>query len=180
MFVIGALVLFATYNFLFKPQRADLAEARDNVAATAQKVNDAKRILSAPIVQPSGATIDATSVAVPDHAELAAVLRQLQASADDAGVALISVDPAPLEVNPRGAGGSVLLTIAASGTDASVLGYLELLRDLERVLVVEQVAIDAQPEQPTQLSVSARVFTREAPAAASEPTIAGPSAASGS
>lgn len=162
MFVIGALLLFAVYNFLIKPQRADLASVRDDVRRVEQDISDANLALRGP-VERTPTPPDASSPAVPDDPALAGLLRQLQATADLAGVALAAVDPSALIVNPSGLGGSVQVTISASGAQDSLLQYLEQLRDLERVMVIVQVGIDTPPELPAQLKMTARVFTRQTP-----------------
>ena len=169
MVVIGALLLFAVYNFVFRPQRADLASVGDDLSSIEQQTSDARSLLQVPTAEPATVQPDAASAAVPDHPELATLLRQLQAGADDTGVSLVSVDPATLAESPQGVGGSVALTITASGTADAVTSYLERMRDMERVLVVAQLAIDTQPDQVAQLTISARVFTRETPIVAEAP-----------
>ena len=113
--------------------------------------------------------------AVPDDPAMAQLLRQLQAVADQTGVTLAAVDPTRLSENPSGPGGSLAVSITASGPHASVRAYLAALRDLERLLVIEQIADNIQlataeqPQQSDQIQLSVRVFTLQQPPSAAVP-----------
>ena len=71
---------------------------------------------------------------------MAQLLRQLQAVADQTGVTLAAIIPTPLGENPSGPGVRWQVSITASGPHAAVRAYLAALRDLERLLVIEQIA----------------------------------------
>ena len=108
-------------------------------------------------------------LAIPSGSAITDLLRQLQAVADSTGVALASVSPTPLAENPSGPGGSMQISITASGPHTSVQAYLEALRTMPRLLVIEQIGITTQPAlsdgtpQADQLELSARVFTLRPP-----------------
>lgn len=173
MAVMGVLLLFVVYNFVFKPQQSKLSALRDDRAQVEQSISDAELMLQAPI-DTANAVPDAEPgaplTAVPPDPAIANLLRQLQAVADDAGVALASVSPTPLSPNPSGPGGSMQVAISASGPHTSVQAYLEALRNMPRLLVIEQIGITTQPAsadgapQSDQLQLSARVFTLRPPA----------------
>ncbi len=177
MAFMGVLLLFAAYNFVFKPQQSELSGARDDRAQAEQSVSDAQLSLQAPIdssnAVPSGdPAVAPAPLAIPSDPAITNLLRQLQAVADSTGVALASVSPNPLAENPSGPGGSMQISITASGPHASVQAYLDALRTMPRLLVIEQIGIATQPAgadgtpQSDQLQLSARVFTLQPPAGA--------------
>lgn len=172
MAVMGVLLLFAAYNFVFKPQQSELSGARDNRAQAEQSISDAQLALQAPIDSSNAvpsADPAAAPLAIPSVPAITDLLRQLQAVADSTGVALASVSPTPLAENPSGPGGSMQISITASGPHTSVQAYLEALRTMPRLLVIEQIGITTQPAlsdgtpQADQLQLSARVFTLRPP-----------------
>ena len=175
MAVMGVLLLFAAYNFVFKPQQSELSGARDDRAVAEQSVSDAQLSLQAPVDSSNAvprADPAAAQLAIPSDTAITDLLRQLQAVADSTGVALASVSPNPLAENPSGPGGSMQISITASGPHASVQAYLDALRTMPRLLVIEQIGIATQPagadgtQQSDQLQLSARVFTLQPPAGA--------------
>jgi Tfp pilus assembly protein PilO len=163
MIAMGVLLLFAAYNFLIRPQGAELSSVRDERVAVEQGIIDANGELLAPKTPNGQSALDVSALdkAVPTQPALATLLRQLQQIADETGMLHGSISPSPLGPNPAGAGGSVQISIAASGSADAALGYIERLRDLERLVVIEQIAIDVQPDGSEQLQISARVFTRQ-------------------
>lgn len=172
MAVMGVLLLFAAYNFVFKPQQSELSGARDNRAQAEQSISDAQLALQAPIDSSNAvpsADPAAAPLAIPSGSAITDLLRQLQTVADSTGVALASVSPTPLAENPSGPGGSMQISITASGPHTSVQAYLEALRTMPRLLVIEQIGITTQPAlsdgtpQADQLQLSARVFTLRPP-----------------
>ena len=186
MAVMGVLLLFAAYNFVFKPQQSELSGARDGRAQAEQSVADAQLALQAPTDSSNAVTAAdpaAAPLAIPADPAITNLLRQLQAVADSSGVALASVSPTPLAANPSGPGGSMQISITASGPHASVQAYLEALRTMPRLLVIEQIGIATQPAlsdgtpQSDQLQLSARVFTLRPPAGVPVVTAAPPTPA---
>lgn len=186
MAVMGVLLLFAAYNFVFKPQQSELSGARDDRAQVEQNISDAQLSLQAPIDSSNAvpsADPAAAPLAIPSDTAITDLLRQLQVVADSTGVALASVSPTPLAENPSGPGGSMQISITASGPHASVQAYLEALRTMPRLLVIEQIGITVQPAgadgapPSDQLLLSARVFTLRPPAGAPVVTVASPTPA---
>ena len=162
MIAMGVLVLFAAYNFLIRPQGAELSSVRDERANVEQKVSDAQVALLAqpdPEQVQSETDVAALDAAIPAQPAIATLLRQLQAIAAESGMSHASISPSTVGANPAGPGGSLQLAIIAFGSHDATLNYVQRLRDLERLVVIEQLAIDVQPDTTEQLQISARVFT---------------------
>jgi Tfp pilus assembly protein PilO len=160
---MGVLVLFAAYNFLIRPQGAELSSVRDERANVEQRVSAAEVDLQAQPDSDQGqpsADVAALELAIPTDPAIATLLRELQAIASETGMSHASISPSPVGPNPAGPGGSLQIAIIASGSHDATLAYVQRLRDLERLVVVEQLAIDVQQDATEQLQISARVFTR--------------------
>jgi Tfp pilus assembly protein PilO len=178
MVAMAALLIFAVFNFVFKPQRSELSTARSNLQTVEQKISDAALTLQVPVSTTTTAPIDgpAAAPAIPEDPALTQLLRQLRAVAESTDVTYSAITPTPLSENPSGPGGSMALSITASGSHDAVQAYVKGLRDLDRLLVIEQISITTppavvgEPQQPDQLQLSVRVFTLRAPASAEIPT----------
>lgn len=173
MALLGVLVIAALYVLVLKPQGAELAATRDEAATAQQGLDDALLMLSqlgrAAGGDAGGGPQDAAlSVAVPPNAELSQLLRHLQTIATDTGVAHASVSPTTPGPNPAGPGGSISLTINASGARDAIDAYLGRIRDLERMLVIEQVSTLTPPGEAveTQLQLTVRAFSTATPVTA--------------
>ncbi|MEY2553079.1 MAG: hypothetical protein QOC57_939 [Ilumatobacteraceae bacterium] len=174
MVVMGTLLLFAVFNFVFKPQRNSLSAARGDLQRVVLNLSAADATLRAPIVTSPAQAQDASSTAIPADPAVTTMLRQLQAIADSSGVVLASVAPTSLSVNPMGPGGSLQVSISASGSHEAVRAYVVALRDLDRLAVVEQIGISTQAAtdltgQADQVALSVRVFTLQSPPTAALP-----------
>ena len=164
--VMGVLVLFAAYYFLIRPQRAELAAVGSDLRSTQQNVDDARHALLAtdsPDGQPGtdGAQLD---LAVPVDPRLAELLRQIDGLVTASGVTVAAISPMPLGANPNGPGGSVQISIDAAGSTTAVRTFLQGLRDLPRLVVIEQIGLVVQSVAPTDhVQIVARVFARQTP-----------------
>ena len=174
MVAMAGLMLFAAFNFLFKPQRSELSSASGELRSVEQSVSDAELQLLTPATTTTivGAEPGAALPAIPEDPALTQLLRQLQGVADQTGVVVAAITPMQLSENPSGPGGSMGLAITASGPHDSLRAYVQGLRDLDRLLVIEQISITSvppvadQPPQPDQLQLAARVFTLAPPPSA--------------
>ncbi|MEO8265856.1 MAG: hypothetical protein ABI706_10145 [Ilumatobacteraceae bacterium] len=174
MAAMAGLMLFAAFNFLYKPQRSELSSASSELRSVEQSVSDAELLMQTPVTTTTivGVEPGAALPAIPEDMALTQLLRQLQGVADQTGVTVAAITPTQLSENPSGPGGSMGLAITASGPHDSLRAYVQGLRDLERLLVIEQISITAvppvadQPAQPDQLQLSARVFTLVPPPSA--------------
>jgi Tfp pilus assembly protein PilO len=159
------LVVFALYQFLVKPQRAQLASVRAERMNLEQTLTQVQSDL---VTTGSVAPVDAASspgaVEVPIEAGLADLLRLLQTIGQDTGMVQQSVSPSSLGANPSGVGGSLQITISASGPHSAVAMYLQRIRDLERLMVIEQVGVESPGGGSVdQVQLVLRAFTQQAP-----------------
>lgn len=161
---MGLLVVFALYQFLMKPQRAQLASVRnerDNLQQTLTQVQGELVTPAATVPVDAGS---AQAVQVPAQPGLADLLRMLQTIGQDTGMVQQSVSPSSLGANPSGPGGSLQITIGASGPHAAVAVYLQRIRDLERLAVIEQIGVDSPGgDSIGHVQLVLRVFSQQAP-----------------
>jgi len=174
--VLGGLAAVAGYVMIWRPQSGSLGEAQEKRRDAEEelvRIQDSATTTTVVVTDGSG---DIVLVAVPSRPELSTLLRQLEAIARETGTTVTSMTPAPLSTNPAGPGGSVQISIGASGSRVATDAYLGRLRDLERLLVIEQVGLQERsatapvpaedaPEIPeVTLQLTIRVFTADAPA----------------
>jgi Tfp pilus assembly protein PilO len=176
LIAVCVLVLFAAYNFLIRPQGAALTSAQDERALVELATSDARLTLLAPAdatEDPTSGDVDpgADALAIPSDPAFSTLLRQLQTIATETGMLHGSIAPTALSTNPNGPGGSLLIAISASGSADAAQRYIQRLRDLERLVVVEQIGLSVQPDGLSQLQISARVFSQQVPA---DPSLVAP------
>ena len=114
--LLVGLVLVVAYLLVWRPRVAEVADAqanRDALTAQLAQLDAAFAASAAPTTVPASAL--AVDVAVPATPELPALLRQLQQVAADAGVIQSSVSQSPLVANGGVPGGTIAVTISASG-----------------------------------------------------------------
>lgn len=163
---MGALVVFAAFYFLIRPQRAERASIRDQRQSVEQTLSETRAVLTP--AQASADEVatdnDALTDAVPAEPRLAELLRQLQAIGHDTGILQQSISPSPLAQNPSGPGGSLQISVTASGSHDAMSVYLQQIRDLPRLTIIEQIGVDSpQDDAVEHLQLSIRVFTQGAP-----------------
>ena len=89
MAMVAVLLIFATYNFLFRPQRSDLSDTRSQLGRVQQNISEAQLALQKPLdTSVSGTDPAASAPAIPLDPAMAQLFRQLQAVADQTGVTL--------------------------------------------------------------------------------------------
>jgi Tfp pilus assembly protein PilO len=169
LIAIVALVLFAGYYFLIRPQAAAVAQARVDRAAVEQSVTDLQVLLEraggeSDGAETSAADVDALAAAIPPDDELADLLRQLDAIAGTSGMVHSSISPSPAGPNPLGPGGSIQIAITATGSHDGARAYLTQLVSMRRLVLIEQIGLHVQPGgAEAQLQLAIRVFTTAAP-----------------
>lgn len=169
--VIVALVLFAGYYSLIRPQTADIAQARDDRAAAEQSVTDLRILLDGDASDEADTVaadvdIDELAVAIPPNDDLSNLFRQLDAIALTSGMAHSSISPSAVAPNPLGPGGSIQITITATGSHDEAREYLTQPMSMPRLVLIEQVGLHVQTGgAEAQLQLAARVFTAAAPVA---------------
>ncbi len=109
--------------------------------------------------------------AVPPTIDLAAFVRATDAAADRTGVAIEQM--APLQVSSGSEGGtaaplpagtsSITISLGASGSYPQVLAFAEALGDLDRLVVVDHIDVNADEAQTSRLilDVELRIFTTD-------------------
>jgi Tfp pilus assembly protein PilO len=185
--VLGGLAVVAGYVMIWRPQSSSIAEARQDRRQAEQQLVELEAVSTATTIvveAADGSTRQLLLAAVPATPELAALLRQLQAIATETGMVMGSMSPMPLTANPAGPGGSVQISMAAAGSREAADAYLGRLRDLERLLVIEQLSVQeraatgaeiaegagAAVELPeVQMQVTLRVFTIGGPVVPVDP-----------
>jgi len=180
--VLGGLAAVAGYVMIWRPQSGSLGEAQEKRRDAEEelvRIQDSATTTTVVVTDGSG---DIVLVAVPSHPQLSTLLRQLEAIARETGTTVTSMTPAPLGTNPAGPGGSVQISIGASGSRVSTDAYLGRLRDLERLLVIEQVGLQERsatapapaedaPEIPeVTLQLTIRAYTADPPVSADDGT----------
>jgi Tfp pilus assembly protein PilO len=165
MIAMGAMVLFAAYWFLLKPQSSSLAAARSERQSVEQSISAAQLALQTPLdtTPVLGGDAATFAVAVPADPAIPTLLRQLQAIATDTGALQGSIAPTPVAANLAGPGGTLQITISVSGTHDATQAYLLRLRDLKRLFIVDQLSVTSSADGAEQLQISGRVFTRQTP-----------------
>ena len=147
--VLGGLAVVAGYVMIWRPQSASIDEARQDRRQAEQQLVDLQRLGTATTVvieAADGSMRQLLLTAVPSSPELATLLRQLQAIATETKMVMSSMTPSPLTANPAGPGGSVQISIGASGSREAADTYLGRLRDLERLLVIEQLSVQERAD----------------------------------
>ncbi len=147
--VLGGLAVVAGYVMIWRPQSASIDEARQDRRQAEQQLVDLQRVGTATTVvveAADGSMRQLLLTAVPSAPELATLLRQLQAIATETNMVMGSMTPSPLTANPAGPGGSVQISIGASGSREAADTYLGRLRDLERLLVIEQLSVQERAD----------------------------------
>ena len=148
--VLGGLAVVAGYVMIWRPQSSSIDEARQDRRQAEQQLVDLQRVGTATTVvveAADGSMRQLLLTAVPSAPELATLLRQLQAIATETNMVMGSMTPSPLTANPAGPGGSVQISIGASGSREAADTYLGRLRDLERLLVIEQLSVQERAER---------------------------------
>jgi Tfp pilus assembly protein PilO len=152
---VTALVLFvilavtaAWWFFLISPRNARIAELRDDRdAAVAEADRLRAAIAQLQAVQENDvaylAAIGKLEAGIPKRAELAVFIEEVTALAEEVGVNLEATSPAePAPVQGLDAY-EIGVSLAMTGEYFELLGFLFGLDDMERIVVVDSVAITA-------------------------------------
>lgn len=169
MAVIGGLLAFAVFNFVFKPQGKELSSTRSDLRSVESQISEAEADLLAPLETTPVADDGVLARAIPEDPAFTQLLRQLEGLADQTNVTLETITPGQLEANPNGPGGSMVLEITASGSHDANEVFVNGLKSVERLLVIDRIAlipplpVVGQPIEPEQLQLSVRAFALRAP-----------------
>lgn len=182
----AALLLGLWFLLLWGPQGGRLEDARDREAA-AEAQNQALelrlgRLRAAQEQAPQlVASLDRLRRAVPDDPRLAEFILDANDAASETGVEFLSISPGA----PSAADGAlppvITLDISVSGEYFSVLGYLDRLEDLPRLVVVDAITLTPGEGAPAggpelSVSISGRMFATAGPQITSAATTTEPGA----
>jgi Tfp pilus assembly protein PilO len=180
-FVAIVLVWF----FLFySPLGDDLKSAQDSVSVEERKTQDldttlARLTATAKNAPQQQAELRKFDQAIPQKPDLGEFIIQLNKIATSAGIRFLSVSPSPPVAS--GTSSTIALTISIQGSFFQVKNYLTQLESLERLVIIDGVNISAGSGSSTSASATSdatslsvtltgRMFTRAAPAAAGTPS----------
>ena len=178
LIAVGAslALLVAWFVLLWGPQGGKLSDAEDReevaVAANAELELRRDRLVAAQADAPAlQAKVESLRVAVPDSPELAQFILNANDAAAASGVDFLSISPTPpsASLDPL-LPAEVILSITVDGGYFQVLDYLNRVDDMERIVVVDTLALTptgGEEAAPTGLSaaLTARTFTTAVPEA---------------
>lgn len=183
--LISAVLLLALvavlWLFVLQPRQDDLARAEADLLAaqdqqralTTRSAQLRELLEQAPDIAASAQTLFG---AVPQTAELPALLDQITSAASKAGIAAENISvintsiPVPIrEADPAAAQaaeelgvslGSIAIDVAANGSAEELLAFQRNLENLERALVIESVSVSASRDQAQSqtMSIAGRLF----------------------
>ena len=173
LLLLGVLVLALAYVLVWRPRAAQVSEINRDRDAKQQELAGLQAAAASQPAETDPATL-ALEAAIPPQPELAGLFRQLQAIATDTGTNQKTVSPATPTATTGVPGSSIQLVISTSGPRTAVYDYLHRLGTLERLLVVDKVALSVPAVDPAatvpagdvlNADITARVFTAAAAAA---------------
>ena len=166
--VIALLACFALYWFFVKPQRAELALVREQIAQeeirTTQLQAELQRLQelqeNAPALE---AELSEFRRFVPKKPDLSNFIFQVQEAANRAGLDFVQISPELPASPPEGAAlAQVQSSVVATGGYFSLQDFLRRLYSMDRALRADSVSIAVSSLQPygTRLSMtlSTRIF----------------------
>jgi Tfp pilus assembly protein PilO len=189
LLVVGAAVLAIVllwYFLLYAPLGDDLSSAQSQRSSEEKKTADLQATLTrlqgqAKNSSQQQALLRKLNAAVPAQPDLAQFILQANEIADQSGISFLSIAPSP---PVAGTGASVInVTVSISGSFFQLEDYLRLLEKLERLVVVDGITISTSSTSSSSstgdtgdesssgdvsltVTLTARMFTRAAPAAA--------------
>ena len=175
---VAVLVIIVWYAAIYSPKNHDLSKAQDDLAvAQSQQGNLQTQLGSLRDLEANRAKQQAAlqklNAAVPTTPDLAGFILQANDIATQAGVNWLQVSPTLPTAPTSGGPTTVNLTMQLEGGFFQVYDYLNRLEDLQRLVVVDTVNLNAKggdtsgggTSDPTlTMSITARMFTRAAPA----------------
>lgn len=171
--MVGAavLVLLVWFMFVFRPTRADISDTREQLATAEQE----EQSLRATLQRLEGIEEDRPALeselrrltaAIPPQPELANFILAAHDIASRAEIDFLSITPAPPEPTPALNISTISMSIRAEGRFFNVLDYLDRLEELERIVVIDELALARQvaAEEVQQQAQAAQTGAAPAPA----------------
>lgn len=174
--VMGALVVLYGWNSLFLASKGKAKSAVQKEIAAAKTAEQGLRANLAQLRQLAGDTrsreaeLARLGRLIPAEADVAGAILALDATAKEAQVAWSTLTPAPPAAGAAGGPATLGLTIKVGGTFHQILDYLRRLESLDRLVVVDSVALAGGSSttngSPTlEADLKARMFAAKGPAA---------------
>lgn len=179
--VMGAIVVLYGWNSLFLASKGKARSAVQKEIAAAKTAEqgllaDLARLRRlAADTQSREAELARLGRLIPADADVAGAILALDATAREARVAWSTLTPSPPAPGVVTGGPATLgLTIRVGGTFHQILDYLGRLENLDRLVVVDSVALtggtSTTPGSPgLEVNLSARMFAAKGPAAPAAP-----------
>ena len=177
--VMGAIVVLYGWNsfFLSSKSKAKTAVQKEIAAAkTAEqglRANLAQLRKLAADTRSREAELARLGRLIPADADVAGAILTLDATAKEAQVGWSTFTPAPPAPGAAGGPASVGLTIKIGGTFHQILDYLGRLESLDRLVVVDSIALsgggsNTDGSATLEADLKARMFATKGPAAAAK------------
>jgi Tfp pilus assembly protein PilO len=175
--VMGAIVVLYGWNSLFLASKGKAKSAvRKEIAAAKTAEQDLRANLAqlrklAADTQSREAELARLGRLVPAEVDVAGAILSLDATAKEAQVAWSTLTPSPPTAGAASGGPATLgLTIKVGGTFHQILDYLGRLESLDRLVVVDSVALTGGSSTTNgspalEADLSARMFAAKGPAA---------------
>lgn len=166
--LIGAaaavLVLVLWWFLLWSPQRDRIGDAKERREAAEQQIAQLRVTLSRLQELQREETlkrsqIEQLRVAVPDQPNLAQFILDANEAADRAGIEFLSITPSPPAAGAAGSPSSIGLSISVTGGYFQVLDFVNRLTDLPRIVVIDNLSLNAGEGAALTVSIAGRMFT---------------------
>jgi Tfp pilus assembly protein PilO len=174
--VMGAIVVLYGWNSLFLSSRGRAKSAIREEIATAKTAEQGLRANLSSLrklaadTQSREAELARLGRLIPVEADVAGAILTLDATAKEAKVAWATLTPSPPTGAASGGPATLGLSIRVGGTFHQILDYLGRLEKLDRLVVVDRVALtggsgstDGSPV--LEVDLNARMFAAKGPAA---------------
>lgn len=172
MFAGGAMIVLlgAWFMLLWSPKGSELKDARAQQVAAKQQVTELQvkldRLKDGERRSPELlATQDRLESAVPEHAQLAEFILDVNDAATKARVDFVAITPSPPGPSTvPGGPPSIKLRLEVSGDYFATLEFLDLLADLPRLVVLDEVQLDPTEGEKLSADLGGSIFTTQPPA----------------
>ena len=164
--VVGAFGIFYVWNSVFlAPKSRQRADVQDKIAAAKQQEQDLRGQLGqlkklAADTQGREAELARLGRLVPADSDVAGTILALNETANQAQVAWSSFVPMPPAPAATGAPATLGVGMKVAGSFAQVFDYLARLERLDRLVVVDSIALSGGPLPNGQMRIDADIKAR--------------------
>ena len=164
--VVGAFGIFYAWNSVFlAPKSRQRADIQNKIASAKQQEQDLRGQLGqlkkvAADTQGREAELARLGRLVPADSDVAGAILALNETANQAQVAWSSFVPSPPAPAPPGAPATLGVGMKVAGSFAQVFDYLGRLERLDRLVVVDSIALSGGPQPNGQMRIDADIKAR--------------------